>query len=92
MYIPHLRGTLKGSDGYNYFLNASEMAKYLSKYRLGTISKGKYARNCLIFQYPNKQWSDQGVSSHVDIVYRSKWGSGSGNITPYKDLRTEIFH
>lgn len=92
MYIPHLRGTLKGSDGYNYFLNASEMAKYLSKYRLGTISKGKYARNCLIFQYPNKQWSDQGVSGHVDIVYRSKWGSGSGNITPYKDLRTEIFH
>ena len=73
--IPHFKGTYKGGDGKWYFIKASEMAKYLRKWWIGNVNNGKHVMNAIVFQRPNSYWQQQGISGHVDVVYRNKWGS-----------------
>jgi len=52
-------------------------------------------KNGLVYQYPNDSWRLQGITGHVDVVYRRRWASiylrdviGA----PYNNFRTEVFH
>ena len=95
--IPHFKGTYKGGDGKWYFIKASEMAKYLRKWWIGNVNNGKHVMNAIVFQRPNSYWQQQGISGHVDVVYRNKWGSQYpySNYTggaPYENHVTELFH
>ena len=73
--IPPVKGTYKGGDGKWYFIKALDMSKYLRKYRVATVSAAKYARNGLVYLHPSNSWISDGISGHVDVVYRNKWGS-----------------
>ena len=96
--VPYVRGkTLKGGDGRNYFLKASEMAKYLRKWYLCTASKSHYAKNGIVFQHPIPIWVQQNISGHVDVVYRNNWASHCRDEhyrggAPGIDYITDIYH
>lgn len=47
---------------------------------------------------PGKEWISQGITGHVDVVYRGIWASKAyyadyygGNPYPY-EYRTNVFH
>lgn len=95
LFIPHVQGTFKGADGHWYFVKASEMRNYLKRYYVGTISNSSKAMNGMVYEYPKEEWVRHGVSGHVDVVYRSMWGSQYqyfDKSCPYPNLKTDVFH
>ena len=101
--IPNIDGTIEGKDGKGYFLKAIDLNKYLSSKispvkLTNIISNPDHAKNGLIYMYPGKEWQSQGITGHVDVIYRTKWAShvynrdySQGNPYGYK-YRSNIFH
>ena len=64
-------------------------------YKIFTVGQANRVKNGLVYQYPNESWSSQGITGHVDVVFRRQWASMyMRNVTgaPYNNHRTEIFH
>lgn len=101
--IPNIEGTMKGGDGKGYFLKAEDFNKYLgSKISpvklINVISNPCHARNGLIYMYPGQAWQEQGITGHVDVVYRGVWASHAyysgyegGNPYTYR-YKLNVFH
>lgn len=54
-------------------------------------------KNGIVFEHPNTEWIQKGVSGHVDVVYRKYWGSQYQYLdyyggAPHKGHKTEIMH
>lgn len=88
-------GAKLGGDGRYYIISAKNMQTYLSNYKIITVGQGNRVKNGLVYQYPNDSWRLQGITGHVDVVYRRRWASiylrdviGA----PYNNFRTEVFH
>ena len=95
--IPHVNGTMKGGDGKWYFLRAADMYKYLKRWTIRTYTDSKYVKNGLVYLHPSENWISQGISGHVDVVYRNHWGSyykykDYHGGSPYHGFKTEIIH
>ena len=101
--IPNIDGTMVGKDSKGYFLRAEDLNKYLSSKispvkLTNVISNPSNARNGLIYMYPGQEWQLQGITGHVDVVYRRIWASHAyykdyygGNPYEYR-YRSNIFH
>lgn len=101
--IPNIDGTMKGKDGKGYFLKAADLNNYLSSEKspvnlTNVISNPNHAKNGLIYMYPGKTWQSQGITGHVDVVYRGTWASHAyySNYygrSPYEyEYKSNIFH
>ena len=101
--IPNIEGTLEGKDSKGYFLKASDLNKYLnsksSPVRLNyVLSNPNSARNGLIYMFPGIVWQNQGITGHIDIVFRGKWAShkfykGYKGGNPYGyQYKSNLFH
>ena len=101
--IPNIDGTMKGKDGKGYFLKAVDLNQYLSSeispVRLtNVISDPNHVKNGLIYMSPGKEWQSQGITGHVDVVYRKIWASHAYYAdyferSPYEyKYRSNIFH
>ena len=101
--IPNIEGTMKGKDQKGYFLKAEDLNRYLrsntSPVRLiCVISNPNNAKNGLIYMFPGKEWRSQGITGHVDVIYRRIWASHAyykdyygGNPYDY-NYESNIFH
>lgn len=94
---------MKGKDQKGYFLKAEDLNRYLrsntSPVRLiCVISNPNNAKNGLIYMFPGKEWRSQGITGHVDVIYRRIWASHAyykdyygGNPYDY-NYESNIFH
>ena len=101
--IPNIYGTMKGEDGKGYFLRAVDLNKYLSSksspVKLTYITfNPNNVKNGLIYVYPGKEWQLQGITGHVDVVFRKIWAShvydknySGGNPYGYR-YKSNVFH
>ena len=101
--IPNIYGTMKGEDSKGYFLRAVDLNKYLSSksspVKLTYITfNPNNVKNGLIYVYPGKEWQLQGITGHVDVVFRKIWAShvydknySGGNPYGYR-YKSNVFH
>jgi RHS repeat-associated protein len=76
-------GAYKGGDGKYYFINAKQMAAYLSKSKVWgsptLLRTNQVVKNAVIFQ----TGFGGGVTGHLDVIYRGRPANHMYNTTTY---------